>query len=137
MTDSILARCEQQGLRMTGPRRIIGEVLDAAEDHPDVEELHRRATAHDPGIALATVYRTVKLFEEQGILERREFGDGRARWEDAERAAQEDAESGAASFTRKGGSTLRSRRKRIPHSSKTEACKRACESVLIGTARYW
>jgi Fur family ferric uptake transcriptional regulator len=86
MTDSILARCEQQGLRMTGPRRIIAEVLDAAEDHPDVEELHRRATAHDPGIALATVYRTVKLFEEQGILERREFGDGRARWEDAERA---------------------------------------------------
>ena len=86
MTDSILARCEQQGLRMTGPRRIIAEVLDAAEDHPDVEELHRRATANDPGIALATVYRTVKLFEEQGILERREFGDGRARWEDAERA---------------------------------------------------
>ena len=71
---------------MTGPRRIIAEVLDAAEDHPDVEELHRRATANDPGIALATVYRTVKLFEEQGILERREFGDGRARWEDAERA---------------------------------------------------
>jgi len=86
MADTILARCERQGLRMTGPRRVIAEILDAADDHPDVEELHRRASKRDPGIALATVYRTVKLFEEQGILERREFGDGRARWEDAERA---------------------------------------------------
>lgn len=86
MADTILARCERQGLRMTGPRRVIAEILDAAHDHPDVEELHRRATERDPGIALATVYRTVNLFEEQGILERREFGDGRARWEDAERA---------------------------------------------------
>jgi Fur family ferric uptake transcriptional regulator len=86
MSESIVARCETQGLRMTGPRRTIAEVLDAATDHPDVEELHRRATERDSGISLATVYRTVKLFEEQGILERREFGDGRARYEDAERA---------------------------------------------------
>ena len=86
MSDSIVARCETQGLRMTGPRRTIAEVLDDATDHPDAEELHRRATRRDPGISLATVYRTVKLFEEQGILEKREFGDGRARYEDAERA---------------------------------------------------
>lgn len=86
MSDSIVARCEAAGLRMTGPRRTIAEVLDGATDHPDAEELHRRATARDAGISLATVYRTVKLFEEQGILERREFGDGRARYEDAERA---------------------------------------------------
>ena len=86
MADTILARCETAGLRMTGPRRTIAEVLDSAQDHPDVEELYRRATDRDPGISLATVYRTVKLFEEQGILEKREFGDGRARYEDAERA---------------------------------------------------
>lgn len=85
MPKSILHRCEALGLRMTAPRRIIADVLDAAEDHPDVEELHRRASAKDAGISLATVYRTVKLFEEAGLLERLEFGDGRARYEDAER----------------------------------------------------
>ena len=86
MTDTILQRCEAKGLRMTGPRRIIAQVLQDSDDHPDVEELHARATAHDPRISLATVYRTVKLFDEKGILDRVEFGDGRARYEDAERA---------------------------------------------------
>ena len=85
MTDTILQRCEAKGLRMTGPRRIIAQVLQDSDDHPDVEELHARATAHDPRISLATVYRTVKLFDEKGILDRVEFGDGRARYEDAER----------------------------------------------------
>lgn len=85
MTDSIIDRCEAQGLRLTGQRRIIASVLEAATDHPDVEELYARASAVDPRISLATVYRTVKLFEEAGILERREFGDGRARYEDADR----------------------------------------------------
>lgn len=81
----IIARCEARGLRMTDQRRTIAQVLSRAGDHPDVEELHRRATAIDPRISIATVYRTVKLMEETGILERREFGDGRARYEDAER----------------------------------------------------
>lgn len=85
MPDSILARCEALGLRMTAPRRIIALVLDDADDHPDVEELYRRAAARDSGISLATVYRTVKLFEEAGLLDKLEFGDGRARYEDAER----------------------------------------------------
>ncbi len=86
MTNStIIERCEAKGLRMTGPRRVIAQVLQAADDHPDVEELYSRASAIDGGISIATVYRTVKLFEESGILERYEFGDGRARYEDAER----------------------------------------------------
>lgn len=85
MTDTILTRCEAKGLRLTGQRRTIARVLEAASDHPDVEELYNRASAEDPRISLATVYRTVKLFEEAGILEKLEFGDGRARYEDAER----------------------------------------------------
>lgn len=85
MTETILERCEAKGLRMTGQRRTIARVLEESEDHPDAEELHARASAIDPGISIATVYRTVKLFEESGILERLEFGDGRARYEDAER----------------------------------------------------
>jgi Fur family ferric uptake transcriptional regulator len=85
MRDTILERCEAKGLRMTGPRRVIADVLDKARDHPDVEELFARAGAIDPKISLATVYRTVKLFEEAGILEKVDFGDGRARYEDAER----------------------------------------------------
>ncbi|QPM89788.1 Fur family transcriptional regulator [Pseudooceanicola algae] len=84
--DSILARCEASGLRMTEQRRVISGVLDDARDHPDVEELHDRANALDPRISLATVYRTVKLFEEAGILEKVDFGDGRSRYEDAKRA---------------------------------------------------
>ena len=85
MSDTIIARCEAKGLRMTGQRRTIAQVLQQSEDHPDVEELYARASAEDSGISIATVYRTVKLFEEAGILERLEFGDGRARYEDAER----------------------------------------------------
>ncbi|MEY8883274.1 Fur family transcriptional regulator [Donghicola sp. XS_ASV15] len=84
-TDSIIVRCEAKGLRMTGQRRLIAEVLESSNDHPDVEELYALANARDPKISLATVYRTVKLFEESGILERVDFGDGRARYEDAER----------------------------------------------------
>lgn len=85
MTETIIERCETQGLRMTGQRRTIATVLEDADDHPDVEELYARASGVDAGISLATVYRTVKLFEEAGILEKLEFGDGRARYEDAER----------------------------------------------------
>jgi Fur family ferric uptake transcriptional regulator len=84
MTD-IIARCEARGLRMTEQRRIVARVVGDAEDHPDVEELYARAAKIDPRISLATVYRTVKLFEESGILDKLEFGDGRARYEDAER----------------------------------------------------
>jgi Fur family ferric uptake transcriptional regulator len=82
---TIIERCEAKGLRMTGQRRTIASVLQASDDHPDVEELYARAAAADSGISIATVYRTVKLFEEAGILDKLEFGDGRARYEDAER----------------------------------------------------
>ena len=85
MPETIIERCEIKDLRMTGQRRIIAGVLEDADDHPDVEELYARASALDSAISIATVYRTVKLFEEAGILERVEFGDGRARYEDAER----------------------------------------------------
>ncbi|MGR3804554.1 Fur family transcriptional regulator [Marinibacterium profundimaris] len=85
MTDTIISRCEAKGLRMTGQRRIIARVLEQSDDHPDVEQLYARAVATDPQISIATVYRTVKLFEEAGILEKLEFGDGRARYEDADR----------------------------------------------------
>ncbi|TMV13583.1 Fur family transcriptional regulator [Arenibacterium halophilum] len=85
MAESIIARCEAKGLRMTGQRRTIAQVLEDSSDHPDVEELYARASKLDSAISIATVYRTVKLFEEAGILERLEFGDGRARYEDAER----------------------------------------------------
>ena len=85
MTDTITSRCEAKGLRMTGQRRIIAAVLQDSDDHPDVEELYARAVALDSGISIATVYRTVKLFDEAGILDKLEFGDGRARYEDAER----------------------------------------------------
>jgi Fur family ferric uptake transcriptional regulator len=83
--DSIIERCEAHGLRMTEQRRTIAEILAASDDHPDVEELHRRAAARDANISLATVYRTVKLFEEYGILDRHDFRDGRSRYEDADR----------------------------------------------------
>ena len=84
-TKSIIKRCETQGLRMTDQRRTIATLLDSITDHPDVEELYRRINEVDRSISLATVYRTVKLFEESGILEKLEFGDGRARYEDADR----------------------------------------------------
>ncbi|MDE2789670.1 MAG: Fur family transcriptional regulator [Paracoccaceae bacterium] len=83
--DGIIGRCEDSGIRMTEQRRIIAQVLQDATGHPDVEELYSRASRLDPGISMATVYRTVKLFDEAGILDRHEFGGGRARYEDAER----------------------------------------------------
>ena len=73
--------CAERGMRMTGQRRTIAKVLSEAEDHPDVEEVYRRASARDPRISLSTVYRTVRLFEGAGILERHDFGEGRARYE--------------------------------------------------------
>ena len=82
---SIIKRCEIKGLRMTDQRRTIAKLLESTNDHPDVEELHKRVNQVDQSISLATVYRTVKLFEESGILEKLEFGDGRARYEDADR----------------------------------------------------
>ncbi|HEX2727303.1 MAG TPA: Fur family transcriptional regulator [Beijerinckiaceae bacterium] len=75
--------CADKGLRITDQRRVIAKVLAESEDHPDVETLHARAAAVDPHISIATVYRTVRLFEEAGILERHEFGDGRSRYEAA------------------------------------------------------
>lgn len=77
------ALCADKGLRITEQRRVIARILSDSEDHPDVETLHARASAIDPKISIATVYRTVRLFEEAGILERHEFGDGRARYEAA------------------------------------------------------
>lgn len=74
--------CIEKGMRMTEQRRVIARVLSEAKDHPDAEELHRRAAAIDPRISIATVYRTVRLFEEAGILERHDFRDGRARYEE-------------------------------------------------------
>ena len=74
--------CIEKGLRMTEPRRVIARVLSEADDHPDAEELHRRANALDASISLATVYRTVKLFEDYDIIERHEFRDGRSRFEE-------------------------------------------------------
>jgi Fur family transcriptional regulator, ferric uptake regulator len=79
----IEALCADKGLRITEQRKTIARVLGDSEDHPDVETLHARASAIDPNISIATVYRTVRLFEEAGILERHEFGDGRSRYEAA------------------------------------------------------
>lgn len=76
-------RCIDKGLKMTEQRRVIARVLSEAHDHPDVEAVHRRATAIDPRISIATVYRTVRLFEEAAILERHDFRDGRSRYEEA------------------------------------------------------
>ncbi|MAF96097.1 MAG: transcriptional repressor [Rhodospirillaceae bacterium] len=75
--------CIDKGMKMTGQRRIIARVLSAADDHPDVEEVYRRASEMDPKISIATVYRTVRLFEEVNIIERHDFGDGRSRYEEA------------------------------------------------------
>ena len=91
------ALCAERGLRITEQRRVIARVLSDAEDHPDVEALHVRAAAIDPKISIATVYRTVRLFEEAGILDRYDFGDGRARYEAAPEAHHDhliDVESG-------------------------------------------
>jgi Fur family transcriptional regulator, ferric uptake regulator len=91
------ALCHEKGLRITEQRRVIARVLSDSEDHPDVEALHARAASVDPGISIATVYRTVRLFEEAGILERHDFGDGRARYEAAAEAHHDhliDVETG-------------------------------------------
>jgi Fur family ferric uptake transcriptional regulator len=93
----IEALCAERGLRITEQRRVIAKVLSESTDHPDVEKLHERATDIDPGISIATVYRTVRLFEEAGILDRHDFGDGRARYEAAPEAHHDhmiDVESG-------------------------------------------
>ena len=73
--------CAEKGMRMTEQRRVVARVLQASADHPDVEELYRRASTVDPNISISTVYRTVRLFEDAGIVERHEFRDGRARYE--------------------------------------------------------
>jgi Fur family ferric uptake transcriptional regulator len=82
VSDRIEQLCLEKNMRMTEQRRVIARVLSAASDHPDVEELHRRAHAVDPHISIATVYRTVRLFEEAGIIDRHDFRDGRSRYEE-------------------------------------------------------
>jgi len=83
MPATIEKKCIERGLKMTGQRRTIARVLSDSHDHPDVEMLYQRASAVDNNISIATVYRTVKLFEESGIIERHDFGDGRSRYEEA------------------------------------------------------
>lgn len=83
MISRIEQRCIDKGMKMTDQRRVIARVLSDSADHPDVEEVYRRATAIDSRISIATVYRTVRLFEEAAILERHDFGDGRARYEES------------------------------------------------------
>lgn len=78
---SLEEQCVSKGMRMTDQRRVIARVIEASTDHPDVEELYRRAVSEDPRISISTVYRTVKLFEDSGIIERHDFRDGRARYE--------------------------------------------------------
>lgn len=73
--------CAERGLKMTGQRRVISRVLSDAHDHPDVEEIYRRASEIDPKISIATVYRTMRLFEQKKVIERLDFGEGRARYE--------------------------------------------------------
>jgi Fur family ferric uptake transcriptional regulator len=82
MTSRLEQLCHEKGLKMTGQRRVIAQVLSDATDHPDVEQLYRRVTEVDPRISIATVYRTVRLFEEANILERHDFRRGRARYEE-------------------------------------------------------
>ncbi len=83
MSDRLERQCLEKGMRMTEQRRTIARVLSSAVDHPDVEELYKRAVAIDPHISLATVYRTVRLFEDAGVVERHDFGNGRSRYEQA------------------------------------------------------
>lgn len=81
--DRLEKLCVEKGMRMTEQRRVIARVLSVAEDHPDVEEIHRRASELDPRISIATVYRTMRLFEDAGVVERHDFQDGRSRYEEA------------------------------------------------------
>ncbi len=83
MTSRLEDLCQNRGLKMTGQRRVISRVLSDAADHPDVEEVFRRASAIDPRISLATVYRTMRLFEDANVISRLDIGDGRARYEGA------------------------------------------------------
>ncbi len=83
MPNSLEKKCAEKGLKMTEQRRVIARVISNASDHPDVEEVYARASKVDNSIGIATVYRTVKLFEESGIIEKHDFGDGRARYEEA------------------------------------------------------
>lgn len=83
MTSRLEQQCLDKGLKMTDQRRVISRVLSDASDHPDVEEVHRRAAAIDPRISIATVYRTMRLFEEANVIDRLDFGDGRARYEES------------------------------------------------------
>ena len=97
MPDRIIKLCHEKGLKITGQRRVIARVLGESDDHPDVEMVHKRATEIDPKISIATVYRTVRLFEEHGILDRHDFGDGRARYEEVSESHHDhliDIESG-------------------------------------------
>ena len=96
-TIDIEALCAEKGLRITEQRRVIARVISDSDDHPDVETLHSRAAEVDSGISIATVYRTVRLFEEAGILDRHDFGDGRSRYEAAPEAHHDhliDVETG-------------------------------------------
>ena len=81
--DRIEKLCLEKGMRMTEQRRVVARVLSESHDHPDVDELYRRASAVDPHISIATVYRTVRLLEEAGIIEKHDFRDGRSRYEEA------------------------------------------------------
>lgn len=81
ITRTLEELCAERGLRMTDQRRVIARILQQSSDHPDVEELHRRSSAVDSRISIATVYRTVKLFEDAGIIERHDFREGRSRYE--------------------------------------------------------
>jgi len=83
MANGLMDKCLQSGIRMTSQRQIIVGVIEGSEDHPDVDQLYRRAVAEDTTISIATVYRTVKLLEEAGVIDRLEFGDGRARYEES------------------------------------------------------
>ncbi|AZL15563.1 Fur family transcriptional regulator [Rickettsiales endosymbiont of Stachyamoeba lipophora] len=82
MPNKIAIILQSQGIKLTEQRKIIAEVISSSSDHPDVEELHKRASNIDANISLATVYRTVKLFEEMGVIEKHDFGDGRSRYEE-------------------------------------------------------
>ncbi|MDA0997152.1 MAG: Fur family transcriptional regulator [Proteobacteria bacterium] len=87
MSDTHIEKlCVEKGMKMTEQRRVIARVLSEAQDHPDVEEVYRRAAAIDAKISIATVYRTMRLFEEAGIVDRLDFGDGRARYEESQEA---------------------------------------------------
>ncbi len=83
MPSKLEKQCVEKGMKMTEQRRVIARVISDAQDHPDVEEVYKRSSGIDPRISIATVYRTMRLFEEAGIVEKHDFGDGRARYEEA------------------------------------------------------